>query len=201
MTASHITTDRRHRRHEQTRREILDAAWTAAEEHGIAGLSLRQVARSVGMQAPSLYTYFESKDSLFDAMFAEGYHQLGAAVTQWLPMIEDLDPEATLTTILQQWIRFCQASVARYQLMFTRAVPGWVPSAEAYAVSQKEFERMAAALAPLGIAGGEHLDLFTALSSGLAAQQLANDPDGDRWSNLAPTVARMMLDQVRGRTQ
>ena len=85
--------------------------------------------------------------------------------------------------------------------MFTRAVPGWAPSAEAYAASQAEFERMAAALAPLGIVGEENLDLFTALSSGLAAQQLANDPDGDRWSKLAPTVARMMLDQVQGRTR
>ena len=198
-TTSTSTVGPRQRRHEETRREILDAAWRLAEASGIAGLSFREVARAVGMRAPSLYTYFDSKDALFDAMFAEGYLQLGEAATDWVADAEDAEPADALGTVIGHWIRFCQTSLARYQLMFTRAIPGWQPTEAAYAVSRQEYERMAEALVGLGITSVEDLDLYTALASGLAAQQIANDPTGDRWVRLAPAAARMLLDDIRRR--
>lgn len=54
------------RRREQTRREILEAAWRLAGRDGVASLSLRDLAREVGMRAPSLYTYFDSKAAIYD---------------------------------------------------------------------------------------------------------------------------------------
>ena len=42
-------------------------------EHGLAGLSLRDLARKIGMQAPSLYSYFGSKHDIYDSMFCEGW--------------------------------------------------------------------------------------------------------------------------------
>jgi AcrR family transcriptional regulator len=191
----------RQRRHAQTRREILDAAWQIAEQNGIAGLSFREVARAVGMQAPSLYTYFDSKDALFDAMFAEGYNQLGGAVSGWSDEVAADEPVDALGTVLGNWIHFCQASLARYQLMFTKALPGWMPSEAAYAVSVDEYERMRVALGNIGITTTNDLDLYTAVASGLAAQQMANDPTGDRWVRLAPTAARMFLDDMARRNQ
>lgn len=191
----------RQRRHEETRREILDAAWRLAEASGIAGLSFREVARAVGMQAPSLYTYFDSKDDLFDAMFTEGYLQLGEVVTDWVADTEGEEHADALGTVIGYWIRFCQASLARYQLMFTRALPSWQPSEVAYAVSVREYERMTESLVRIGVSTAEDLDLFTALASGLAAQQIANDPLGDRWARLAPTGARMLLDDIQRRRE
>lgn len=181
------------------RAEIVAAAWALAEEHGVAGLSLREVARSVGMRAPSLYTYVESKDALYDLMFAEGFAALGTEAQEWESAVAGLPREAALTEVIERWIRFCQSSVARYQLLFTRAVPGWVPSPQAYEHSLVQYRAMSGALAPLGIEDAADLDLFTAVTSGLAAQQLANDPDGDRWIRLAPTAARMLLDNLDGR--
>ncbi len=189
----------RRRRHEQTKREILDTAWRLANQHGIAGVSLREVARAVGMRAPSLYTYFESKDALFDAMFAEGYSQLGTAAAEWVAVTDGMSPADALGRVMQEWIRFCQASPARYQLMFTRTLPGWEPSPGAYSASIHEYLRMVEGLAPLGIADEADLDLYTAVASGLAAQQLANDPNGDRWVKLAPIAARMLLDDIQRR--
>ena len=189
----------RQRRHEQTRREILDAAWTLAERNGIAGLSLREVARNVGMQAPSIYTYFESKDALFDAMFTEAYLQLGEATDEWSDRIDGFETDEAMAYLIQEWIRFCQASPARYQLMFTRTLPGWEPSPDAYAASTHEYARMVEALAPLGITEQGDLDLYTAVVAGLAAQQLANDPEGDRWVGLAPIAARMVLRDIQRR--
>jgi AcrR family transcriptional regulator len=67
--------DRRAERREATKAEILDAAWAIAREEGLAALSLRDVARRVGMQAPSLYGYFDSKMAIYDAMYAQGSQQ------------------------------------------------------------------------------------------------------------------------------
>src|SRR6202050_3784338 len=55
---------------------IVAAAWKLASEQGIGGLSLHDLARQVGMRQPSLYEYFDSKHSLYDAMFADGNRQL-----------------------------------------------------------------------------------------------------------------------------
>jgi AcrR family transcriptional regulator len=189
----------RERRREQTRREILDASWDLAEETGIAGLSFREVARAVGMQAPSLYTYFDSKDALFDAMFVEGYLQLGEAVSEWTTAVAGKEPTEALSTVMVLWISFCKDSLARYQIMFTRAIPGWQPSDDAYAVSMRNYEGMAEALTAFGITDSADLDLYTAVASGLAAQQIANDPTGDRWIQLAPTAAQMLLDDIERR--
>jgi len=64
--------DRRSERHEATKAEILDAAWEQVRANGLAALSLRDLARTVGMQPPSLYSYFDSKNAIYDAMYAQG---------------------------------------------------------------------------------------------------------------------------------
>ena len=79
------TRNRRTERREATKAEILDAAWALARTHGLAALSLRDVARAVGMQAPSLYSYFDSKHAIYDAMFAEG-------ITEFVRRAETIEP-------------------------------------------------------------------------------------------------------------
>ena len=59
---------------------IVEAAWGLAQEHGIQLVSLRDLAKEVGMQQPSLYVYFDSKNALYDAMFADGNRQLLATL-------------------------------------------------------------------------------------------------------------------------
>lgn len=181
----------RERRRAQTRDEILDAAWRLAERDGIAGLSLRDLAAEVGMRAPSLYTYFDGKPAIYDAMFADGYRALDRE-TAHLPVDPD-DPVGSLEARIVAFVAFCQASVARYQLLFTRAIPDWEPSAEAYAVSVDSYRRTTAQLAQLGIDDPADVDLLTALVAGLAAQQLANDPGGERWRQLSADAARMFV--------
>src|ERR1700722_15652020 len=78
MSLGNPVRDRRAQRHEATRAEILDASWALARSEGLAGISLRDLARAVGMQPPSLYSYFDSKNSIYDAMFRQGYEELEA---------------------------------------------------------------------------------------------------------------------------
>ena len=74
--------DRRAERREATRREILDAAWEIARREGLAAVTLREVAERIGMRSPSLYSHFDSKNAIYDAMFAESWLALAAAYDQ-----------------------------------------------------------------------------------------------------------------------
>jgi AcrR family transcriptional regulator len=189
--------DRTRQRQEVVRREILAAASRLATERGWEGLSLKELGAAVGMRAPSLYSYFPGKAAILDALFAEGYRQMDAVVDA---AVAEVDPQAPprerLEHVLSAWLAFCQADPARYRLMMTSAIPHWSPSEEAYAASLSSYQRMADYLAPIGFTPGPRLDLFTAVTAGLASQQLANDPGGDRWTRLLPVLVDMLLDQL-----
>ena len=184
-------------RRAETRAEILAAARRLAARDGIASLSLRDLAAEVGMRAPSLYTYFASKSAIYDALFAAGYRELDAHSREsFAALSADASPRDVLVSAAEAFLDFCIEDPARYQLMFTHAVPGWHPSDEAYAVSVQSYAWMAERFAEAGIDDPRHLDLSTALVSGLAAQQLANDPDGNRWRDLVPDAVDMFLHHV-----
>ena len=54
----------------------MAAAWAEAREHGLATLTLRQLAARIGMSAPSLYTHFAAKHAIYDAMFADAWRDV-----------------------------------------------------------------------------------------------------------------------------
>lgn len=65
---------------ERTRRAILDAALQLTEETGIAGLSLRQVAKEVGIVPTAFYRHFASIDELGLALVEESFGSLRAMI-------------------------------------------------------------------------------------------------------------------------
>ena len=183
-------TDRRARRHEATRQEILDAAWSLAREHGLTGWSLREVAAAVGMRAPSLYVYFDSKDAIYDAMFAQGYREL-------LARIDALPTTGEPTDILRRgahtFFDFCVEDPARQQLLFLRVIPGFTPSADAYALAEETLDRLHDVFVRVGLTSDRALDMWTAVLTGLATQQISNDPGGDRWARLVDHAVDLLL--------
>jgi AcrR family transcriptional regulator len=63
-------------------REITDVARAQLAAEGAAALSLRAVARELGMVSSAVYRYFASRDELLTALIVDGYNALGAAVEQ-----------------------------------------------------------------------------------------------------------------------
>jgi AcrR family transcriptional regulator len=192
MTAE-PTRDRRAERRESTRAEILEAAWELARTQGLAGLSLRDVARKIGMRPPSLYWYFDSKHAIYDAMFADGNRQLLARLAEqdW-----PADPRALLRLTARVFVEFSAEDVERYELLFQRTIPDFEPSPGSYALAMRVFEQMRARFAAAGLTDPAQFDLWTALAAGLAAQQTSNDPGGDRWLRLVDEAADMYADHV-----
>jgi AcrR family transcriptional regulator len=65
--------------------EIIDEALAQIAVQGPAGLSVRSVARSLGMTVQALYHYFPSRDDLVTALITRSYDDLVAAVQQSRP--------------------------------------------------------------------------------------------------------------------
>ena len=65
----------REARREQARAAVLTAAWELVRDEGLAALSLRELARRAGITTPTVYAYFESKNGILDAMFAQAAQQ------------------------------------------------------------------------------------------------------------------------------
>lgn len=181
------------RRRERTRAEILAAAWELCREQGLAGLSLRELAARVGLRAPSLYSYFPSKDAIYDAMFAEGQRAL---LARFETAAVDRPGRRWLHATARDFVEFCTEDPVRYQLMFQRVVPGFEPSAASYALAVRVLELARDELARLGVTDQRLLDLWTALLTGLTDQQLSNDPGGDRWVRLLDEAVEMFCDRA-----
>jgi AcrR family transcriptional regulator len=183
-------TDPRAARREASLRRILDAAWELSRERGLTGWTLRDLGTAVGMRAPSLYVYFDSKFALYDALFADGYRSL-------LDRVDGLDRSRTPRERIRQaahlYVAFCVEDPARTQLLFLRTIPGFEPSPESYALAERLLSGLAGALADTGVPAQDDLDLWTAVLTGLATQQTSNDPGGTRWSRLVDTAVDRML--------
>jgi len=189
------TLTRRAKYRESTRSEILEAAWEVARERGLPALTLREVAVRVGMQAPSLYSHFDSKNAIYDAMFAQAwqeYHAGAEAHIQALPH----EPRAALRSIARHFFDFAVADLARHQIMNRRTLVDFRPSPESYAPAVAVLEELRAILIQLGIHDPDAADLFTALVGGMVEQQWANDPGGDRWGRLLDRVIDMYADEM-----
>ena len=185
--------DRRSERRQATINEILAAAWDQVREHGLSGLAMRDLGERVGMRAQSLYSYFSSKHEIYDAMFLQG----NEAFVEWMRAVSDpatvpSGPVANAHDAAHRYFEFCISDPVRYQLLFQRTIPDFIPSAHSYAVAQEAYDMVLGRLRALGITDSG-VDLWTAVIAGLVAQQLSNEPGGDRWARLLDEAVDMLI--------
>jgi AcrR family transcriptional regulator len=187
--------DRRAERRAATRREILDAAWEIARRDGLSAITLREVAARIGMRSPSLYSHFDAKNAIYDAMFAQAWTELDAAL-ETRGGSAPANHRKALLAEAEAFFDFAVADLARYQLMNQRTIPDFKPSDETYQASVAVYERMRAAMRRRGIRSQADLDLWTAILSGFVDQQLANDPGGTRWRRQLARLVDVYCDEV-----
>lgn len=172
-------------RREATIEEILAAALAIMSTDGVAGLTMAALARRVSMQPPSLYKYFPSLLAIYDALFRRGQQQnldaLEAGMRSARPGI------AAVRAGMESAGRWAVAHPVMAQLLFWRPIPGYQPTAEAFAPAVRIVELLQAGLADAvtagelgsGAASDEGMALLSTMHFGVLSQHLANDPDSD----------------------
>lgn len=176
---------------------IVESAWELARQNGIAGISLHALAREVGIRQPSLYEYFDSKNALYDAMFADGNRKL-------LERLDSLKLSGKPRVAIRQWMKaftdFGLEDPARFELLFQRHVPGFTPSAESFSLAEEVLGRGTSLTRAAGVTRQGDIDCIVAVVAGLMEAQLSNDPGGDRWIRHLDRLVDLVIDDALAAT-
>lgn len=200
--------DRRRRRRLETIQEVLDHAVEIMADEGVAGLSLGEIARRMGIRPPSLYVYFPSKHALYDALFQRGWELLLEELREYgrQQPPDDVDLGAVLARFGQRFAKWSVEHPAYAQLLFWRPVPGFRPSEEAYEPAVSLYDEGLAQLVLLQERGLIRPDAdlaqmhrqWTAIIAGVVSQQLANAPEEPfhhgRFTTQIPALASIFAD-------
>lgn len=171
MTLCSITDSHRSSR-KAKRSNLIAEAWKLARHTGLGDLNVSDLAARVGLRKTLLYSCFESNMDLYEAMYADGSHQLLAVVAA-LPERED--PIEALVELVEAVIRFSTADTTRHQLLFHRPVPRFVPSPESRTLSMTFSGLVNDHVVAAGAADKDDIDLFKAILSGLIHCTAASD--------------------------
>ncbi|MUL43504.1 TetR/AcrR family transcriptional regulator [Streptomonospora sp. PA3] len=101
-----------------TSREIKEIARRHLTAHGASGVSLRAIAREMGMTAPGLYRYFTGLGDLMEALQADLFAELAAAVDAAEASVPAADTDGRLLAALRAVRAWGLANRAEFALLF-----------------------------------------------------------------------------------
>jgi AcrR family transcriptional regulator len=146
--------------------EIKQEARRQLAASGAQGLSLRAVARELGMVSSAIYRYFPSRDELLTALIIDAYDVLGEAA-------EAADSGVPAADVRGRWRAVCGAIRAwalahphEYALIYGSPVPGY----------QAPRATVASAIRVVRVMGGILADAGTAIRDAGAPPPLASPP-------------------------
>ena len=100
--------------HGDLQQQAHDQALAVLREHGDSAISLRGLAKQIGVSAPALYRHFADRESLLAELAISGF----AALRQQLLQVKHTPPRQALIGIGLAYVRFAQDEPNLYRLMF-----------------------------------------------------------------------------------
>ncbi|WP_331766009.1 TetR/AcrR family transcriptional regulator [Embleya sp. NBC_00896] len=182
----------RQRRRAVAVQEILSAAECHIVEHGPHSLSLRAVARSLGMTVQALYHYFPSRDDLVTALITKAYDDLADAVQAAVDTAHDT-AVPRLVVAAEGYRRWAIDNPERFQLIYGAPLRHY--EAPADGPTTQAFRRMSAIFEQelfRGLTTGQLDTADTPALSSALREHLANLPP-DGLGTLPPTGTALIL--------
>ena len=142
------TETRRQRQRRELTEEIVGSALSHLDAGGPGQVSWRQIAREVGMNPASLYTYFASLDDLFTALITECFGQLSREVAGALELAVDEPPRARLLAAVLAYRTWAVEHPRRFNLVWTDQLIDFAAPADG-PTSDAEWEIYRLLLGPL----------------------------------------------------
>ncbi len=119
---------RRERLRTEITAEIKEAAWAELQATGLQDLSLRSVARRLGMAPSALYRYFDSRDALLTTIIIEAYEALGTELQRAYdkaatrPRVHSRDVYLEVARRYRDW---AMSHRLEYKLIYSTTIPGY----------------------------------------------------------------------------
>src|SRR5690349_19890599 len=116
-------------RRARQRRELLAAIEAAARQllvdGGAGSVSMRAIARAVGVAPASLYTYFEGLDEVFTMLLLSSYRHLADATAAGAAAFDGAPPADRALAAILAHRRWALAHPNEFNLLFTEVLPGY----------------------------------------------------------------------------
>ncbi len=142
--------------HGDLRQSLIDAACKHLRESGADTLSLRALAREVGVSQTAPYRHFESKAALFRAIATYGFEMLRDATSKVAKEYAD-DPETAIVEIGVAYINFALENPEKYQLFFDSSLVDFKQSEALMQCGTEAFEVVTGVI-QIGIDQGVFID-------------------------------------------
>ena len=170
---------RRERLHDATREEIKNAAREQMKTEGTAAVSLRAIARALGMTAPALYRYYGSRDELITALILDAFNAQADAMLDAYNRVPADNPLQQMTAVMLVYRSWAVAHRVDFHLIFGNPIPDYHQSPEVATLtgqaSARSFEPLARAIETatrmgLIVPPAEYVNLPAAILAPLKAQ-------------------------------
>ena len=125
-----------------SRELVVDTARRQLERDGTDQLSLRAVARELGVTAPALYAYVDDKGELMAAVATEHFERL----IERFEAVDEVDPLRRVRAVSRAYVDHALASPALFRLLF-RYPPSSAGEVEAFPPAARAFEVASVAMA------------------------------------------------------
>jgi AcrR family transcriptional regulator len=134
-------------------RQILDAARRHLATEGASGLSLRAIARELGVSSSGVYRYVASRDELLTRLIVAAYDALGAAAEAQEAAVARADLAGRWSAVCDAVRGWALANPNEYALIFGTPVPGYVAPAATIAPAARVSGVLLGILIDVGSAG------------------------------------------------
>jgi AcrR family transcriptional regulator len=132
-------TTRRERIRNETIDEIKATAWKQVAEQGAASLSLRAIAREMGMTAPGLYRYYKDRDALVTALLIDAFASFTSNLEAARDACAPSDHSGRFRAICKAYFQWAEENPQKYMLLFGTPIQGYMFAEELGPVAQKSF--------------------------------------------------------------
>lgn len=148
-----MTQTRRQRLRDETREEIISIAWKQIGEVGAVGLSLRAIAREMGVTAPALYRYYKDRDALVTTLLVDAFTSFTAHLKTGRDSCNADDYVGRFRGMCKAYFQWAAENPQRYLLLFGTPIQGYLFAEELGPVAQKSFLVLQGVLGEASVAG------------------------------------------------
>lgn len=146
---------------------IKTTAWRQIAASGAASLSLRAIARELGITAPAIYNYFPDRDALVTALIIEAYTSFGDCQMAARDSIPAEDLEGRLRATGQAYRAWALTYPERYQIIFGTPIPGYVaPFEQTFPSAARALGVIVSVVEAIRAAGRLKADSFPQVTTG-----------------------------------
>lgn len=136
--------------HGDLRQTLLDGALSLIEEEGIAALSLRELARRIGVSHAAPYHHFQDRVTLLRAIAEQGFLSMQREMSEAVRR-EGPDAVLRLHALGIAYVRFAAGNPSQFRVMFSPEVVGESPGSSLAVASQSTFAMLSNGLVAAGL--------------------------------------------------